>query len=282
MAENVEQRTAHPGYALVELQAKASGDQPAADDKLTALRRRLESLQADAGRARNELHEIERAAHAAVEAEDAARVAATWDDKRRLQSRVTELQQEQTETRRQLEAEVRTALAELRQTRADIERQQAQQDAAWRQVIASAEELVRSLREADQRRIELNQREQAWHARLERLASSELNVLPEPRLAPAAQPRTPPASGKRRSVRAPEGKTVPRQWSVYDPDSGRIVSNLAELRPILARWYPNLHSEQERVHEFLELRNTEPLPERLRQELQEAGYLGTPDAAAEG
>lgn len=272
MADNVEQRTAEAGYALVELHSTPLAERAAADEKLETLRRRMDALQADIGRAHNELSEIERAARTAVEAEDAERVAASWNDKRRVLSRISDIEREQTDARRQLESEIRSEMVDLKQARAEILRQHAEQDAAWRQLTASAEALVEGLKAADKHRAVLHERERAWRERLETLAGRELALGFEGQPAAARRP------GRRTAPADAEAKTASRQWSVYDPDSGTTVGSLAELRRLLARWYPNLHTEQERVREFLQLRNTEPLPDRLRQELQEAGYFTPPDA----
>ena len=272
MAEKLEQRAAEPGYALVELHSTPTAERAVADEKLEALRRRIDALQADAGRAHSELSEIERAARAAVEAEDAERVAASWNDKRRVLSRISDIEREQAEARRQLESEIRSEMVDLKQARADILRQHAEQDAAWRQLTASAEALVEGLKAADKQRAVLHERERAWRERLETLAGRELALVFE------GQPSATRRTGRRSAAADPEAKSAARQWSVYDPDSGTTVGSLAELRRLLARWYPNLRTEQERVREFLELRNNEPLPDRLRQELQEAGYFSPPDA----
>ncbi len=278
MTPDQEQRAAEPGYALVEVppaQAGESGHSAPSEATLEDLEHRLDELQREIEAGHAELLEVEQQAKAAVEAEDAQRVAATWSEKHGLLNRISELQQEQIRAQRRLQAEVRASLMELRDERTEIERRHAQEDGAWSQLVGSLEGLLQDLRRANELRSELNDRERSWRVRLENLASRELSVLHDAKLArsqiASSRAAAPPRSARAASRRADQPSA--RNWAIYDPDAGKLVGSLSELLRLLARWYPTLRTEQERVREFLTLPNAQPLPDTLRQELEAAGYL---------
>jgi chromosome segregation ATPase len=276
MTENAERHAAQHGYTLVELQAGRAGDLALAEERAQDLRRRLDGLQAEIGQVHGQVIEVEREVRSAVEAEDAERTAGLWNKKHRLLDRIAELQREQLGAQQQLQSEIKAALTELGRERAEIEQDAARQDEDWRQLLKSVEALREEVLEADRRRNDVRLREASFRTKLESLAGRELRVLTDATLEPAP--------GAHRRLRpAPEPATtgdhaaVGRIWSVYDVDSGKLVSTLAELTRVLVRWYPKLHSHEERVREFLTEPNATPMPDRLRREIEAAGYLKPPD-----
>lgn len=275
MSPTHEEHTVRPGYALEEyLPPQASLDPLAAEDSLDDLLRQLQTMRRELETAHNELRKVEEHARTAVESEDADRAAATWNEKHRLLNRISEMQQDQDGAQRQLHAAIQTSLKALREERADIERQQAQQDESWTRLLATAEQMVHELHEANELRVRLDDRRSALYERLEHVAGRELSVLDESDPG-ALEPltRRSSASGRKTSLPRRPPVDAARKWALYDPDAGKLVTSLAELLRLLARWYPGLRTEQERVREFLTLPNAEPLPKKLRQELEDAGYL---------
>lgn len=278
MSPNRHEHSIGPGYALQEYlapEAAASAGRIAAEEILDELQQRLQAVEQELGLMHAQLREVEQQARTAVESEDADRVATTWNEKHRLLTRISELQQQHSGATRQLQDEIQRSLTATREERAEIKRQRAQEDTAWNQLLAAAQQLHDSLRHANDVRAGLNSREHALFERLERLASREFAVLDQLDTASEVTIRRRDARRSRsstpHSVQAPgEGM---RKWALYDPDAGKLVTSLPELLRLLARWYPGLRSEQERVQEFLTLPNAEPLPDTLRRELREAGYL---------
>jgi hypothetical protein len=284
MAVNQEHRAAEPGYALVELAPERPLDAtPPAQGTMDALQQQLDGLQSEIAQAHAKLAQVESQARAAVESEDADRVAATWNEKHRLLNRIGELQQHYLDIQQRFQAQLEATLAELQHERAEIERQRSLQDAAWRQMIVSAEGLLQALRQADHTRLQLDGRDRQWHARLEALARRELNALTDAKLEPAPKTQRrakarPPQAELPAAKRLQEGSG--KKWAVYDPETGKLVASLPELLRVLARWYPSLQSDEERLREFLALPNAEPLPWAIREELQQAGYFAGPPADA--
>ena len=274
---NLERRIARPGYAMVELQPAhvEARDVSDADTRLDDLELHLEMQDREIGLAHSELLEVEQQARAAPEVEGGQCTAVTRSDKHELLRRLAALQHMQIATQRQLQAELRASLISLLQERYELERLQAQHDDILGRLVSTVENLLEDLRGAVDVRVELCVRERSWQARLENLARRELRdsngvtANKEPR---RSTPPT-PAAGRHKQTSAARRPEPARKWAVYDPDAGKLVGTLRELLRLLARWYPNLRSEAERVQEFLTLPNAEPLPDGLRRELEEAGYL---------
>jgi hypothetical protein len=276
MSPHREQRAEAPGYALVEMPSAlpraydVQGSGPSLDELST----KLEGLQADIAGAHAELVEVEQQARAAVEREDAERVSVTWEHKHRLLNELAKLQREQTQVQREVRTLIAASLARLQEERAQLEHRQAEQGATWDNLLSSAERLLQELRQAGALREELNGRERALRQEMETLASRELIVLDDASGdAGAARPQPVRTSARPVATRREPERPAARKWAVYDPDAGKLVNSLAELLRLLARWYPNLHSDDERIREFLTLPNAEPLPDTLRNELMAAGYL---------
>jgi FtsZ-binding cell division protein ZapB len=248
------------GYAVVE-RGLAAEAEPATGDTLEKLQLRLKKLAQERETVEEQLREVDRKARSAIESEDAESAAESWRQKRSLLERAAELEKMSVQVQRQLEAEIRASMTTIRQMRADLEQLQARQDTLWQELIATAEGLVQTLKQADQIRTEQWNRQASLHARLDKLAQRDVTV---------------PVRTHRRAVldEPNPAELASKKWAVYDPDTGKLVSTLPELLRLLARWFPSLRTEKERVREFLALPNAHPLPARLKQELTAAGYFG--------
>ncbi len=229
--------------------------------------RRLQELERDIEQLQLELAEIERRARAAIEAEDTASLASYWNGKRRLLETLTQRQQQRAEAERQIQNALDETWVRLQADQAAAERLRHQSDRALSELLTAAESMQNAVRQVVEVQAELSQQQQVWEAHLEELARRGA-IVPgsdgRGAATKALRSRTPRAN---RSGRAPI-----RKWAVYDPDAGKLVETLPELLRLLVRWYPTLRTDDERVREFLTLPNADPLPERLRTELREAGF----------
>ncbi len=240
---------------------------------LPELERRIQRFRSELAGLRGELGTVENDVRSAVEAEDAEQVARTWNEKHRLLSRISELQREQAGVEGRLATELERQLRGVEQEHAGLCRDLLEEDAAWEALLAAAERMVQGLRQFQMLRQRLNARQQALHERLQRLASREGSDSMGPvahRPARRARPRSPLLERERMESS--------RQWALYDPDAGKLVETLPELLRLLARWYPAVRDDRERVREFLRLPNAEPLPDKLRQELHDGGSLSSENA----
>ena len=262
----------HPGYSMVELPRqlppKSERDgYPALN--LQRLEQQTIELNADIKAAQDELAGMATRATAAIQAENADAVTAAWAEKQRVAMRLSELQRARSDVQQAFDAAVGAIWDALQRERAEMLKLDSEHDAALQDLIAAAEALRETAERVAAKHWEWKAHQQAWEAHLEHL---EGRAVPVPTTSSSAARSLshrlgmPPAGGK------PE-RAQTRQWSVYNPDAGRLVETAGELLKLLVRWYPALHSHEERVHEFLAMPNAEPLPERLRKELQGRGLM---------
>ncbi|MGH2364815.1 MAG: hypothetical protein ACRDHX_09205 [Chloroflexota bacterium] len=240
-----------------------------------AAREQVDDLHGQLSTTRTELAQVEGRAHVALQEENVREIGQLWETKHRLAQQLRELVQACAGAQQHLEQSLQAALGELVGRAAhDAADLRQEHDAAVSELsaaLARAAELVQWLQTAP---AAWESHQSAWQAEVARLlvsagtaaAGSHFEVLAgQPAAVPADPAWEPPSVPD-----DPDGAPAQRQWSVYDPDKGKMVETADELLRLLARWYPQ-KTRQERIDEFAHLSHAEAMPPTLRQELRRSG-----------
>ena len=252
-----------------------TANEPAEVEGVRAAREQVDGLHGQLSTTRTELAQVEARARVALQEENVGEIGQLWETKHQLAQQLRELVQACADAQQRLEQSLESALGELVSRAAhDAAALRQEHDAAVHELstaLARAAELVQWLQAVP---AEWERHQSAWQAEVAQLlasagaaaAGTRLEVLEQqPAAAPAGPAWVPPSVPD-----DADAAHTQRQWSVYDPDKGKMVETADELLRLLARWYPQ-KTRQERIDEFARLSHAEAMPPTLRQELRRSG-----------